>query len=124
MKGGEHTRSPWAVWAVFLFPRDSEGNIKRSKCQKTAQTAQLSSDLYLPSRLALRPKEVAEALGLSERKFRQIASRLPAVWVDSIRLYPVESLQSWLAEEADRQTRADTETADRVLAELQGDETS
>ena len=80
--------------------------------------------LDLRSRLALRPKEAAEALGLSERKFRQIASRLPAVWVDSIRLYPVESLQSWLAEEADRQTRADAETADRILAELHGDEPS
>ena len=83
-----------------------------------------SSPLDLRGRLALRPSEAAAALGLSERKFRQIASRLPGVWIDSVRLYPIEALRGWLAEEAAQQARAEAETADRVLAELHGREAS
>lgn len=82
------------------------------------------STLDLRGRLALRPPEAAAALGLSERKFRQIASRLPGVWIDSVRLYPIEALRGWLAEEAAQQARAEAETADRVLAELHGREAS
>ena len=73
--------------------------------------------LDLTSRLALRPKEAAAVLGMSERKFRQISSRLPAVWVDSVKLFPVDALRRWLDEEAERQQNASDQLADEIFLE-------
>ena len=52
--------------------------------------------LHLADRLALRPKEAAEALGLSERKLREVLPQLPHVRVGGAVLLPVEALRSWL----------------------------
>ena len=76
--------------------------------------------LRLNERLALRPKEAAAALGISERKFRQISPKLPAVWFDRMKLYPVDSLRKWLNEEAERQHAASDQTAEVILRELSG----
>jgi hypothetical protein len=72
----------------------------------------------LDSRLALRANEVAASLGVSDRKFRQIASRLPAVWLDSLRIFPVDTLRQWLIDEAERQSAEEALTIDSIVAEL------
>lgn len=74
----------------------------------------------LDSRLALRPKEAADALGMSERKFREISSRLPAVWIDSMKLFPVEALRRWLDDQAKQQQTAGDQLANEILQEISG----
>ena len=63
----------------------------------------MSSKLPLPelaTRLALRPKEAAAVLGISERKLRQSLGRIPHVRLDGVLLFPVETLRAWLADQA------------------------
>lgn len=74
----------------------------------------------LQNRLALRPTEAAAVLGMSPRKFRQISSRLPAVWIDSVKLFPVDALRRWLAEETERQAAHAESEADEILNHLGG----
>ena len=52
----------------------------------------------LDTRLALRPAEAAEALGISERSLRQIGSELPRVHLGRSVVYPIEGLKAWLLE--------------------------
>ncbi len=54
----------------------------------------------LADRLALRPKEAAEVLGISERKLRELMPELPVVRRGGIVLLSVEGLRAWLLEEA------------------------
>lgn len=53
-------------------------------------------------RLALRPKEAAAALGISERTLwaRTAAGEIPHVRVGQCVTYPVAELQRWLSEQA------------------------
>jgi len=53
-------------------------------------------DAALDRRLALRLKEAAFALGISERKLREMLPELPHVRHGSVVLFPVESLREWL----------------------------
>lgn len=69
----------------------------------------------LPERLALRPKEAAEALGLSERKFREIMHELPHLFVGGVRLFPVASLREWLSRKATAEKGRVFEVVDEVL---------
>ena len=55
----------------------------------------------LRARLALRPKEAANALGLSERKLRELLPELPTVRRGGIVLVPVDQLREWLREESE-----------------------
>jgi hypothetical protein len=59
--------------------------------------------LSLADRLALRPREAAATLGLSERAFRSLLPRLPHVRAGTAVLIPVEALRRWLDEQARRQ---------------------
>jgi hypothetical protein len=70
--------------------------------------------LRLADRLALRPKEAAAVLGLSERAFRSLLPRLPSVRLDGAVLIPVELLRRWLETEA----RADGDRAARMAEEV------
>ena len=65
-------------------------------------------------RLALRIGEVAESLGISERKVRDLLPQLPHVRVDRAVLIPVEALRHWLADQA----RAEKARSDRVTEEI------
>jgi excisionase family DNA binding protein len=68
--------------------------------------------------MALRPKEVARVLGVSERTVRQILPELPTVRVGSIVLVPKEMLEKWLQEQAETQEgRIDT-AVDEVLKDF------
>jgi hypothetical protein len=75
----------------------------------------------LDSRLALRSTEAAATLGMSERKFRDISSRLPAVWIDSVKLFPVDALRRWLNDEAEQQQVAGDQLATEILEEISGE---
>ena len=57
----------------------------------------------LADRLALRPKEAAAVIGLSERAFRALLPSLPHVRAGGAVLIPVEALRRWLDEEAVRE---------------------
>ena len=59
------------------------------------------SDLH--DRIALRPKEAAEALGISERKLRAMRSELPHARLGEVVVFPVQPLRSWLADRAKEQ---------------------
>jgi hypothetical protein len=57
-----------------------------------------------PIRLALRPKEAAVAIGISERKLWEITadrtSGIPHTRFGKVILYPVRELADWLTERA------------------------
>lgn len=67
----------------------------------------------LASRLALRPAEAARALGISERKLRQLLPQLPHVREEGVVLIPVAQLQRWLADRA----RSQEDRADAIARE-------
>ena len=73
-----------------------------------------SSGIDLTSRLALRPREAAEALGLSERKLREVLPQLPHIRLGGAVLLPVEGLQAWLREQA----KVEQGRAEKVAAEI------
>jgi hypothetical protein len=72
------------------------------------------SDVDLSTRLALRPKEAAKALGMSERAFRSLLPHVPHVRVGSSVLVPVDELRSWLVKNA-RQDDSSLETSVREI---------
>jgi hypothetical protein len=65
-------------------------------------------------RLALRPKEAAAALGLSERAFRTLLPTVPHLRAGSAVLIPVEALRRWLEDQA----HAEKARTDRVAEEI------
>ena len=71
------------------------------------------SRLDLSGRLALRPKEVAEAVGVSEKTLRKWMrdDGLPYLRLDGVVLIPRGQLEAWMA------ARVDTENRSTVLAE-------
>ena len=76
--------------------------------------------LHLADRLALRPAEAAEALGISERKLRSVLSRLPHFREGGSIFIPVAALQRWLdrrvSEEANALAALEEEFAARIRA--------
>ena len=66
-------------------------------------------------RLALRPKEAAEALGISERKLREILPELPYVRLGGAVLLPVEALRAWLIAEVKAEKGRVEAVAEEVL---------
>ena len=66
-------------------------------------------------RLALRPREAAEALGLSERKLRELLPELPHIRVGGAVLLPVEGLRAWLREQAEAEQGRVEKVAEEIL---------
>lgn len=60
-----------------------------------------------PVKLALRPREAAEALGISERTLFSMtkAGEIPHVKRQKMVLYPVAELQQWLSEQVSKPDR-------------------
>ena len=73
-------------------------------------------DLRLSDRLALRPKEAAEALGISERTLRQLLPELPTIRRGRVVLVPIEGLREWLRDES----RAEGGHIEKVVGEILG----
>lgn len=61
--------------------------------------------------LALRTKQAAKALGISERLLWELTNRgeIPHVKVGRATLYPVEALKQWLLAEAARNAKGDSQ---------------
>ena len=71
--------------------------------------------IRLSSRLALRTKEVATALGISERTLRQLLPELPTVRRGNIVLVPIEGLREWLREESEAEKSRSEAVAGKIL---------
>ena len=74
----------------------------------------MTEPLPLDSRLALRPKEAAEALGISERTIRQLLPELPTVRRGGVVLVPVAGLREWLRDES----RAEKGRVEKAVTEI------
>ena len=68
----------------------------------------------LRDRLALSPIEAAAALGISERKLREMLPELPHLRLGSRVMIPVKPLENWLAERA----KAEAGRTDKVVREI------
>lgn len=77
---------------------------------------QPAEPLRLADRLALRPREAAKALGLSERTFRSLLPKLPHVRTGGAVLIPVEPLRRWLEAQCAMQHDHSQAERDRVEA--------
>lgn len=83
--------------------------VRHEPCSRSAHDLEqtVSEDpektIRLADRLALRPKEAAAVLGLSERAFRALLPSLPHVRAGGAVLVPVESLRRWLDDQAARE---------------------
>ncbi len=75
----------------------------------------------LSRRLALRPKEAAEALGIGERTLRQILPELPHVRVGGVVLLPVDALRAWLLEQAKAEQGKAQKMAEEILQVIGSD---
>lgn len=65
-------------------------------------------------RLALRPREAAESLGLCERTLRDLVDA-PRIKLNGVVLYPIAALERWLADRLER--AAEDDDAKSVSAE-------
>ena len=68
----------------------------------------------LQGRLALRPKEAATALGVSERTLRQLLPELPTIRRGGVVLIPITGLQQWLRDES----RAEGDRVEQAVEEI------
>ncbi len=73
--------------------------------------------LDLRGRLALRPAEAAETLGISERKLREMLPELPCVRHGGAVMIPVSALRDWLLDAA----RVEGTRVDATVAEILDD---
>lgn len=73
----------------------------------------------LTRRVALRPREAAAALGISERTLRKWMrdEELPFLRVEGSVLIPVEGLREWMGQRLEAHRRCD-EIAEEVLRDL------
>ena len=83
-------------------------------CPRCGYTASIASTPAVIPPIALRPKQAARALGISERKLREILPELPHVRIGGAVVIPVQLLKKWLVERAD----ADTSRADRATQQI------
>jgi hypothetical protein len=68
----------------------------------------------LDERLALRPAELAEALGVSERLLREKAHLIPHFRLGAALVFPVDSVRDWLKAQA----KTESSKADVLVASL------
>ncbi len=68
------------------------------KAKKSGQQETAAFDLH--GRMALRPREVAHVLGISERLVRQILPELPHTRIGSAVVVPKDMLGEWLRKRA------------------------
>jgi excisionase family DNA binding protein len=78
--------------------------------------------LSLADRLALRPAEAAQALGIGERTLRQILPELPHVRVGGAVLLPVEALQAWLREKVETEQGRAEKVVEEILHAVESHE--
>jgi hypothetical protein len=75
--------------------------------------------LNLHSRLSLRPKEAAEALGVSERHLRNMLPDIPHLYLGNRLVIPVKPFEEWLREQAEKgHTQADQSTTGATVQSI------
>ena len=85
-----------------------------ARCEMTRSPRSKPLGVRLANRLALRPREAAAALGLSERAFRSLLPTLPHFRAGNAVLIPVDALRRWLNDRSIAQSgQAETER-DRI----------
>jgi len=77
--------------------------------------------LRLVDRLALRPKEVAQTLGISERSLRQMLPELPHIRIGSAVVVPVDSLRAWLREQSQMEQNSVEKAVSEILNKIRPD---
>ena len=77
--------------------------------------------LRLVDRLALRPKEVAQTLGISERSLRQMLPELPHIRIGSAVVVPVDSLRAWLREQSQMEQNRVEKAVSEILNKIRPD---
>ena len=80
-----------------------------------------SKAIDLSTRMALRPKEAAEALGISERKLRGMLPELPHVRREGVVMIPVRAVERWLEGEAKKETHRIEKMVDEIADSFQND---
>lgn len=93
------------------------GDQTRIPANRPSAEVERTGPRSLDSRLALRPKEAAAALGISERTLRQLLPALPCVRLGRAVVLPVDLLQEWLRERA----RVEGSRVDAAVEEVLGD---
>ncbi len=84
------------------------------RLREHARAAEPRPTVRLDTRLALRPKEAAAALGLSERAFRALLPELPHLRAGGAVLVPVDALRRWLEDRA----RIEATRAEKIAGEI------
>ena len=81
--------------------------------------AMKDSGIRLSDRLALRPKEAAESLGIGERKLRDWMRNegLPFVRLNAVVMIPRKGLEEWIAERTTEKHQIDA-AVDEILDRL------
>ena len=69
----------------------------------------------LGRRLALRPAEAADALGISERTLRSLLPRLPHVRLEGVVLLPIRELEQWLRDQVNARKHERREGVDAIV---------
>ncbi len=77
--------------------------------------------INLSTRLALRPKEAALALGISERTLRGLLPELPHFRRGGVVMIPVRPLEDWLKDQSKAEQSATDEIANEIMSEFKGD---
>ncbi len=72
------------------------------------------------ARLALRPREAAESLGLCERTLRDLPDA-PRIKLNGVVLYPIAALERWLSDRLERGPEADAPTVPAGAPLSEGD---
>lgn len=75
--------------------------------------------VVLSNRLALRPKEAAAVLGISDRTLRNLLPEIPHFRRGGVVLIPKVALETWLAQQATVAT-VDSGEVDDILSKLKG----
>jgi len=75
----------------------------------------------LADRLALRPKEAAEAIGISVRHLSTLLPDIPHLYLGNRLVIPVEPLKEWLREQAKAEKSGSDRVAETIIAEIRGD---
>ena len=79
-----------------------------------------TSDGRIPigERLALRPREAASLLGISERKLRDIQHQLPRIVLGGVVIFPRMALERWLDSEASQSSSVVERVVDNVIDDI------
>ena len=77
-----------------------------------------SAEMRLTDRLALRPKEAAEVLGISERHLRTLLPEIPHLRRGNTVLIPISMLEEWLRTQAESSQNGADALANEILEKL------